>query len=366
MILRPADGAATNPYGLTTRDYATLAAATSTPGGVIAKGQQSSDFKLSDFGKKAIQLVVPDAVTESEAPGRAKNAHAVLKTAQDWYTAHGFGPTEGNGKLPPLKFSDSLENAFYAGAAVSKKHPIPDWEVIVFGRTPPVKDASGAAAGAKELKGAKLPPDLPHDLKQLLGKMTAQGRPFEEAKDVIIHEYTHRITSHVIGRSMMAEGAATDLGEHVSDTMAKVILNDTSGILGGDVMPGGVRSMKDPGRMQDAINGHPLPAHVKDYMINAADQAGAHINVGIANKASQTMMETLGTEKVGEIYAHTLLDKARGHSAPSLHKWATWTVETARELDPSGEQAKVVAAAWKDRGVHPGSLISRIAEHVHL
>jgi hypothetical protein len=320
-------------------------------------GANAQGIDLTDLTKKAIESAVPDAVGEDQAPGRAKEAHAVLDKARTWYTKHGFGKLEGNGPTPELRFSDQLENAFYAGTPRASASAVPDWEVIVFGRMP--KDGFHKGGGAA--KDAKNGADL---LQQLFAP---PGMPFEHAEDVIIHEYTHRITNHIFApNSVMIEGAPGVLGEHISDVMSKAITNDASGILGEKVLPGGVRSLKDPGRMQDAIHGHPLPAKAKEYVVNVTDQGGAHINVGIPNRAAQTIIEAHGPEVTGELYAHTLLNQARGQATPSIRTWAKWTHEAAQEMDASGKLAATVVDAWKGVGLDPRPWTARLAEHLHF
>ena len=135
------------------------------------------------------------------------------------------------------------------------------------------------------------------------------GKSFADAPDVLAHEYTHRIVNNVLGLS--PEGESGAVNESLADTMATAY--DTKNwTIGENVIPGGIRSLEDPSRPQDAIQlpvgrrgdtllvkKTPLPSNIQDYIDTDYDNGGVHINIGILNHVIKCLAITIRFVKNG-------------------------------------------------------------------
>jgi Zn-dependent metalloprotease len=189
---------------------------------------------------------------------------------------------------------------------------------------------------------------------------------FTKAIDVIGHELAHGVTQYEAALDYYGEPGA--LNESFSDVFGILVkqksLNQTveqsSWAIGeGLLMPGvkgfGIRSMKEPGTAyNDAILGKdPQPGHMKDMYTGTADNAGVHINSGIANRAFYLAAMEIGGyawEKTGKIWYISLRDRLR--NASGFKQAAESMVTIAGELyGVDGAEQKAVKNAWIAVGV---------------
>jgi Zn-dependent metalloprotease len=189
---------------------------------------------------------------------------------------------------------------------------------------------------------------------------------FTKAIDVIGHELTHGVTQYEAALDYYGEPGA--LNESFSDVFGILVkqkfLNQTvdqsNWLIGeGLLMPGvkgvGIRSMKEPGTAyNDPVLGQdPQPGHMNAMYKGTADNAGVHINSGIANRAFYLAAMEIGGhawEKTGKIWYVALRDRLR--NAAGFKQAAEVMVAIAGELHgvDSAEQ-KAVKKAWQTVGV---------------
>lgn len=191
-----------------------------------------------------------------------------LKDIQSFYrTKFGLGERDGNGSLL-VAFKPDFNNAAYTKTRDGR-------EVIVIGTAP-------------------------------------NGESFAKAKDVLAHEYTHRVVNNIAG--LVGVGETGAVNESLADTMA-VAFEGRNWTIGEDVKPGGIRSLEDPGNPRFAVpvpvgtDGFrvfmkkvPMPTNVNDFADMEDDHGGVHFNMGIPNAAAGMIGKALGPDKMGEIY----------------------------------------------------------------
>lgn len=184
-----------------------------------------------------------------------------------------------------------------------------------------------------------------------VGNDAMTGRSYANADDVIAHEYTHRVVNNILGLRSVGESGAVN--ESLADTFAAAIDTD-DWTIGEDVVPGGMRSMADPGRPQDAIETQfgttPLPAHVDDYIHTRDDKGGVHLNAGIPNKAAYLIGSQLGREKMADIYMMGIANHMTPRSG--IADTARATLLAATELYGSDSHEPIaVRDAWNAVGI---------------
>ncbi len=172
-----------------------------------------------------------------------------------------------------------------------------------------------------------------------VGRDGYTGRSFAEAKDVIAHEYSHRIIDRVL--KLEPGGETGVMHESLADTFASVIDNDWT--IGEDIAPGGMRDMLNPERFGD-------PGHVSQYVRTAKDDGGVHINNGIPNKAAALIGEQLGRQTMGQIYMDAMKNHMSSNSGIVDTARATLKASAAR-FGTKSEQTLAVAQAWDAVGV---------------
>lgn len=189
---------------------------------------------------------------------------------------------------------------------------------------------------------------------------------FTKSIDVIAHELTHGVTQYEAGLQYYGEPGA--LNESFSDVFGALVKQKSKnqtvdqadwiigeGLLAPTVKGVGIRSLKAPGTAYDdpVMGKDPQPALMKDKYTGTEDNAGVHINSGIANYAFYLAAMEIGGyawEKSGKIWYITLRDRLRANA--NFKAAATATIKVASELygNDSKEQ-KAVQNAWQKVGV---------------
>ncbi|BAY99138.1 peptidase M4, thermolysin [Tolypothrix tenuis PCC 7101] len=189
---------------------------------------------------------------------------------------------------------------------------------------------------------------------------------FTKSIDVIAHELTHGVTQYEAGLQYYGEPGA--LNESFSDVFGALVKQKSKnqtvdqadwiigeGLLAPTVKGIGIRSLKAPGTAYDdpVMGKDPQPALMKDKYTGTEDNAGVHINSGIANYAFYLAAMEIGGyawEKSGKIWYITLRDRLRANA--NFKAAATATIKVASELygNDSKEQ-KAVQNAWQKVGV---------------
>jgi Zn-dependent metalloprotease len=189
---------------------------------------------------------------------------------------------------------------------------------------------------------------------------------FTKSIDVIGHELTHGVTQYEAALDYYGEPGA--LNESFSDVFGilvkqrwlKQTVEQSNWMIGeGLLMPNvkgfGIRSMKEPGTAyNDAVLGKdPQPGHLNNMYKGTADNAGVHINSGIANRAFYLAAMEIGGyawEKTGKIWYISLRDRLR--NAAGFKQAADSMVAIAGELyGVDSQEQKAVKKAWHTVGI---------------
>ena len=191
-------------------------------------------------------------------------------------------------------------------------------------------------------------------------------RRFTRSLDVVAHELTHGVQS--FASNLAYSGQSGALNEHFSDVFGILVrqwkLGETaekaSWLVGTDVLVTtktrrAIRDMENPGTAyvdDPDLGSDPQPAHMRDYLVTAADNGGVHLNSGIPNRAFVLAARALGGfawERAGRIWYDALLQLS---SRSRFADMAAITIQIAGDRERFGGDAKKgVAAAWKKVGL---------------
>lgn len=170
----------------------------------------------------------------------------------------------------------------------------------------------------------------------LVGRHT--GGSFADSKDVLAHEYSHRVIDKMVGLSPAGESGV--MHESLADTFASAMDNDWT--IGEDITPGGLRDMLHPERHGD-------PGHVSQYRRTGNHSRDVHSNNGIPNKAAALIGEQLGRRTMAQIYVDAM---RKMEPRTGIIDAAKATLLAAGERYGEGsEQVEAVANAWEAVGV---------------
>ncbi len=197
----------------------------------------------------------------------------------------------------------------------------------------------------------------------------SQVGPYAGALDIVSHELTHLVADISSGLGIRNEAGA--LNEAFADIMGAAVefFFQSPGdgplkadyLIGEDVasplLAGVNRSLADPQRFGD-------PDHLSKFVFGTADNGGVHTNSLIAshayylaieggtNRTSGLMVQGVGSAQriqMTEVFYRTLRDALPSNATFSLALAAT--IQTARDLDPSGGLASSLTQAWDAVGV---------------
>lgn len=266
-------------------------------------------------GTRDLTVVVPYSFEELQrakpqvSDSDAREAMSTLKDVQRFFANLGVGSRDGNGPGLPVYFKPDFPNAAFARTKDGR-------DVLIIGNDPKT------------------------------------GTSFAMAPDVLAHEYTHRVLDTLVGMGHRGEPATVN--ESLADTFAAAFDAD-DWTIGEDVRPGGMRSMDHPDRPQDALrlpDGQVItkPAHVDDFIATSLDRGGAHINMGIPNRAATVIGNMIGRDAMAQIY----IDAARSYlthdSGISDEARATYAAAIDRFGERSAE-AEAVRSGWDAVGL---------------
>jgi Zn-dependent metalloprotease len=129
----------------------------------------------------------------------------------------------------------------------------------------------------------------PYDNAFWNGDQMVYGQGYAKADDIVAHELTHGVTEFTSGLFYYADSGA--INESISDVLGELIdqSNALSGpdlppqkwLIGEDLFPAGLRSMKDP-----PSRGDPDKMTSPLFYGGLLDDRGVHTNSGVSNKAA--------------------------------------------------------------------------------
>lgn len=206
------------------------------------------------------------------------------------------------------------------------------------------------------------------------GKQTVYGdgdgklfNRFTSCPEVMGHELTHGVTQFTARLEYQGQSGA--LNEHLSDAFgimikqysyalkprfSKWLIGD--GLLGKDVRGVALRSMKAPGTAYDdpLLGKDPQPSHMRNYVDDADDNGGVHINSGIPNFAfylAATALREFAWVVVGRIWYDVV--KTMLHPKAQFQDFAESTVTAAgSRFTVGGNVQLLIADAWSEVGIN--------------
>lgn len=183
--------------------------------------------------------------------------------------------------------------------------------------------------------------------------------------EVIGHEMFHGVIEHTCNLEYYGQPGA--LNESLADIFGvglrqwvfKISVDKDSWLVGAGIFAKGVkgralRDMRNPGTAYNdpRLGRDRQPAHMKDFLVTSADNAGVHTNSGIPNKAFAEFAIAVGGyswEKALPVYFHAACVSGRVKSDTDFQGFANATVASCRELHP--DVVDKLIAAWDMVGI---------------
>lgn len=225
----------------------------------IPHGELTYPAGHPDAGKRSLQLAATDRTRLEE------HANAAISETRALFTS--LGATEANGAGPIKTIIEQLDPMDPAGHFHNASYN-PLGDEMIIGHVP-------------------------------------WGASYAEAKDVIAHEFSHRVIQRIA--RLLPNGESGAVNESLADTFAAAV--DTKDwTIAEDVLPTGLRSMIDPGRPEDATTNpktgekRPRPSHIRDSSGQSVADDLAHDLVGIPNRAAAQIGEKLGRDEMARLY----------------------------------------------------------------
>jgi Zn-dependent metalloprotease len=197
---------------------------------------------------------------------------------------------------------------------------------------------------------------------------------FTRCVEITGHEYTHGLTQFTSGLEYHGQPGA--LNEHLSDATGIMIKQYRFGItaarsnwrIGDGLLARGVRGlavrlMDDPGGAYDdpVLGKDPQPGHMRNYVDDADDNGGVHINSGIPNRAFCLAAKSIGGfawTVTGRIWYRAATGKL--FPKAGFQDFADATVSAAGELYGIGGSVQLtIADAWSEVGLHVPMSLTR-------
>lgn len=288
-----------------------------------AGSQAYRSFTVAPGGK------VTTLTGEALRPDEERVAKAIGR-AQDFFTERGIGPDKGNGPIL---------------VEMRPNHP-------------------SASYGPDGKGGDSI----------WVGIDPVTKKSYAEADDILYHEYAHRIVHNLRPDSSMY-GEPGSVDESLPDAFAAAI-EGRNWTIGEDVVPGGLRSMENPRRRQDAERALPpglaklgwprvadhIDRKVPDWSatyLGITQDGNKYLNIGIGNKAAVAIGNALGRSVLGDIY----LEAVQHHLRPreGFAGLADATLAATRKLhgDDSPE-LQAVQQAWNSVGLTAAKIGERL------
>jgi len=171
--------------------------------------------------------------------------------------------------------------------------------------------------------------------------------------DVAAHELGHGVVQGTAGLVYQFQSGA--LNEHMADVLGW--LEDQEDDLIGEDCAGpavapALRDMCNPGNVPQGQPGH-MSMFQNLPNTEDGDYGGVHINSGIPNKAACNARNTVGAQKVGQVWFQTV----KNHLGPSstFADMVAGTSSSCGEVSLSGADCASIAQAWADVGLAAGA-----------
>lgn len=240
--------------------------------------------------------------------------------ARAYFTSLGLGPSEGNGPVELRYVPESRDAAYRAKLLLA-----PD----------------GSATRQEEHV------EIGHD--------PFTGQSFSRSPDVVFHELAHRVNDHAVP-GFGTNPTSRIVDESLADTFAAAI--DGNWTIGEGVVPGGLRSMSDPGSQLMLDGGKRVrvqtPTRIEEITPGSM-QRGPYFNIGPVNHAAYLVGTSVGTETMARIYLQALRRHLRPASA--ITDLVLGTIRGAGELYGNGSREQAaVRDAWKAVGVRAAAV----------
>lgn len=169
------------------------------------------------------------------------------------------------------------------------------------------------------------------DKRFLFGKGSRNGLDgFEEALDVVAHEYTHAVIEST--SNLKYEGQSGALNEHLADVFAVIINNkynklENPYLIGATIIRGSnrgksLRDMEFPEKGLSKQPGHMLDLNTDKYKIYVNDCkpsprndfCGVHVLSGIPNKMAVHVLKNLTNEEATELFYKVMTERLTRNS----------------------------------------------------
>lgn len=199
-----------------------------------------------------------------------------------------------------------------------------------------------------------------------IGRDPRSGRSFAQARDVVAHEWAHRVVDRLARQPLELSGEDAAVHESLADTFAAAYDADDWQI--GEDIGTPIRTMDRP-----ELLGH--PGHVKEldrvlapgskfiHPIELEDGSVArtrdgrvvmvpdwHVVAGIPNKAASIIGDELGRDAMARIYVKAVRDHVR--PGQEIEGLASAVLRSTEELYGAGSRELAVAReAWDQVGV---------------
>ncbi len=189
-------------------------------------------------------------------------------------------------------------------------------------------------------------------------------RPLAYGLDVIGHEFTHGVVESTA--NLVYESQSGALNESYADVFGVLISGANWDIGRGTVKSPPfpvpyLRSMSDPNaggyyNPRNPLAGVGQPATMNEYanleISRRADNGGVHINSGVPNHAAYYVGQSLGKDKLAQIWYRALTNYLTPRS--NFADAANATIRSAQELY-GADGATVVRTAWSQVGIGAGA-----------
>lgn len=278
-----------------------------------------------DHGSDRPSLLGGASVPRVPSGAIAREQAAIEKTVSDvrsFFSGIGIADNEGNDGSAQIRFDPEFPNAAYA----------PD--------------------GAPEL-------GIPAD-SITVGVDPRSGQSFGRAKDVVAHEWSHRVIDRLTQGTLKMSPVSSDVAIHetLADTLASAFDKDDWQL--GEELGKPIRDMKNPESL-----GH--PGHMQDLKQTLAPDSQFvhpartpngevvllpdwHVVAGVPNKAATIIGDTLGRDAMAKIYVKAARDHIRG--GDKFSGLAAAVVRSAQELYGAGSrELQVTRDAWDAVGL---------------
>lgn len=253
-------------------------------------------------------------------------------------------------ELANIKSTVADVRKYYASVGVRDDEGNDGSAVIQF--NPRYPNASYAPEGIPEI-------GVPRD-SITVGVEPDSGKSFGAAKDVVAHEWGHRVIDRLTKGTLEMSPLSSDVAVHetLADTLAAAF--DSDDWLLGEELSAPVRDMKNPERL-----GHPSHVNQLDRALSRDSPLmhplrlpdgrvtlvpDWHGIAGIPNKAAHLIGESIGRDNMAKVYVHAAREHIRG--GQGLDGYARAVIMAARDVFGDGSrELQATRQAWDAVGL---------------